>query len=75
MLLIIIIIVIINGSPYIGKEMSHREVRELAEVAQLGREKLGFKGWIGTRPNALFLSSEPLPLLIPSFFPGWNLAS
>lgn len=46
MLLIIIIIVIINGSPFMGKEMSHREVRELAEVAQLGREKLEFKGQI-----------------------------
>lgn len=46
MLLIIIIIVVINDSPYIGKEMSHREVRKLAQVAQLGREKLGFKFWI-----------------------------
>lgn len=46
MLLIIIIIVIINDSPYIGEEMSHREIRKLAQVAQLGREKLGFKLWI-----------------------------
>ena len=46
MLLVIIIIVIINDSPYIGEEMSHREIRKLAQVAQLGREKLGFKLWI-----------------------------
>lgn len=45
-MLLIIIIIVINDSPYIGKEISHREVRKLAEVAQLGREKLGFKFWI-----------------------------
>lgn len=38
-----IIITIIIDYSYTGKEMRHREVRKLAQVAQPGSGELGFK--------------------------------
>lgn len=59
----LIIIIIINDSSLKNKEMRHREVRKLAQVAQLGREKLGFKLRLGTRqpklPVPLFCTPAP----------------
>lgn len=72
-LLIIIIIVIINGSPYIGKEMSHREVSRMSCTKAKG--EAGIQRLIEPGQMPCFSPLNPLPLLIPSFFPGWNLAS